>query len=186
MNNKKQRSDVMGRQYLLLFCLLIGCSSLDIQVFDYPKTNSKAIQLRTSHEVVSDDLDNFAAIYTREIKDGQGSPIEIMLYFHAKAGTPDLKEAAILKIDDKIHEIQLTDRTSFVASKDSDLVGLFGVSDNPKTLKGKITISHDVEQLIIAAKRLEFVVYAGNYPAIIKATRGQLSKIKDLLNYGSR
>ncbi len=176
----------MVKRSLLFLCLLAGCGSLDIQVLDYPKTNSKAIQLRTSHEVLSDDLVNFAAIYTREIKGGQGSPTEVMLYFHAAAGSPDLKEGAIIKIDGKVHDIQLTDITSFVASKDSDLVGLFGVSDSQKTFKGKITLSNEIEQLIRTAKKIEFVVHAGNYPMILKTTGGQLSKIKDLLNYELR
>ncbi len=174
----------MKRIYLIVFCALVGCSSLDIQVFEYSKTNSKTILLRGKHEVTGGDLENFAVVYTREIKDGQPSFVEIMMYFKGNAGVPDLKEGAILKIDDKTRDVSLSDRTSFIATKDADLVGLFGISDNPKILKGKITIPPDVEQMIKNAKNLEFVIYTGNYPTMMKLTIGQLSKIKEFLNYG--
>ena len=176
----------MKRFYLLSICLIMGCSSYEIQTFTTPGGNTKVVTLKTKHDVMSGALDNFATIYKREIKNGQVNPTEIMFYFKAQSGYTDFKERFSIKIDDKIHELALTDRTSFIQPKDADLIGLFGISDNLKILKGKITLTQEVEKIIKTAKSLEFILYTAGDSMTMKATKGQLEDVKEFLNYNPR
>jgi hypothetical protein len=176
----------MKKLYLLSICLIVGCSSYEIQTFSTQAGNTKVITLKINHKVMSGDLDNFATIYKREITNGQGNPTEIMFYFKAQSGYPDFKERFSIKIDDTIHVLALTDRTSFMQPKEADLIGLFGVFSNMKILKGKITLTQEVEKILKTAKSLEFILYTAVDATTLPATKGQLEDIKEFLNYNPR
>jgi hypothetical protein len=166
--------------------MILGCSSYEIQTFTTSAGNTKVVTLKITHKVTNGDLDNVATIYKREITNGLGNPSEIMFYFNAQSGCPDLNEKFSIKIDDKIHELALTDRTSFMQPKEADLIGLFGISYNTKILKGKIILTQEVEKILKTAKSLEFTIYTASYPTTMHTTKGQLEDIKEFLNYNPR
>ena len=176
----------MKRLYILGICLLLGCSSYEILNFNTPGGNKKIVTLKIKHEVMAEDVDNFATIYKREILNGQVNPTEIMFYFKAQPGFPELKERFSVKIDDAVYELAMTDRTSFMQPKEADLIGLFGISDNMKILKGKIVLTQEVEASIKKSKSLEFTIYTALTKTIMRTTKGQLEDIKEFLNYISR
>jgi|SRR3990172_11574569 len=175
-----------GRIYLLAICLLIGCGSTQIQTIDYPGANSKVNILKIWHKVTSGDLDNFSTIYSSEIKEGQKKPTEITLYFYAKPGNPELDGRAIIKIDNKSYELKVTDTASTIESKRSGQVGFFGIYESWKTLKGKIIITQEIEQMIKTSTNFEFVIFSGSAPTNLQVTQDQLNKVKELLNYNTK
>jgi hypothetical protein len=176
----------MGKWPALILFLLTGCASLEIEVLDYPRDNTRVIIMpltQIQHEVVSEGLDNTSLVYQRKIVQGQKQPAEIRLNFNVNSGYPGLKDQAKIIVDNTSYDVQVSDIYSFMKNREADFVGLFGVTSSSKILKGRIIIPHEVEQKIISSKEIAFSLSAGIYPIHVKMTRGELEKVKEFLKY---
>jgi hypothetical protein len=166
-----------------LFLLTVGCGSVDIQVSDYPRDNTKVITLQMTHKPSSRDLRVSTMQYQRKIVNGERQQAEIIVFFRATQGYPELKGQAQITIDDTSYGLEVTDIYGYEETRNVGLVGVFGVSGGSKILRGKIVIPPDVEEKIMASKKIGYTLFAGFIPIKLEVTGLQLQKIKEFLGY---
>jgi len=172
-----------ARISVFLLLLTVGCGSVDIQVSDYPRDNTKVITLQMTHKPSSRDLRVSTMQYQRKIVNGERKQAEIIVFFRATQGYPELKGQAQIAIDDTSHGLEVTDIYGYEQTRDVGLVGVFGVSGGSKILRGKIVIPPDIEEKIMAAKKIEYTLFAANIPIKLEVSGLQLDKIKEFLRY---
>ena len=173
----------MRRWHALFLFLLSGCGSLEIEILDYPRDNTKVIILELGHKAAAGDLLISTMQYQRKIVHGKKQQAEITLFFKAQQDYPDLKGQAIITVDNISYELTVADIYSYTETRDVGLVGVFGVSDSSKVLRGRIIIPQEVEQKIFMSEKIEYSLFFGNYPIKLRVMQHQLDKLKEFLNY---
>jgi hypothetical protein len=168
---------------IFLLLLTVGCGSLDIQVSDFPREHTRVITLHLTPEATPRDMRVSTMQYQRKIVSGERRQAEIIVFLRATQGYPDLKARAQISIDGTSRELEVTDIYGYEETRNVGLVGVFGVSGGSKILRGKIVIPQDVEEKIMASKKIEYTLYAAMIPIKLKVTGPQLQEIKEFLNY---
>jgi len=196
---------------VLSVCLLfIGCAS-NMVVTDNPYTHETDLKYENTHKVIEGKLDNKKACYSRHIKNGKKTPIVLELGLYAMADPmpgvkniytgyngEDLDETAYVLINETSFPVKLMDRQNnknrsyhgyeqgygYAYGSQGTYTGTVSIGGYTQCqLAAKIVFTPEMEKALAGAEKMTIRMTTGGIPTILKASSGQLEKIKELINY---